>query len=77
MTYRSGVVAAANPYRFGTGRTRARLRAGSLRFLPTRTHREADPWQQSSEAAAVRAQDRDALERAISSLADAAQEIGS
>jgi excisionase family DNA binding protein len=43
---------------------------------------EADPWQQVSEAAnsvaaAVRAQDRDALDRAISTLRDAAQEIRS
>jgi len=43
---------------------------------------EADPWQAVSEAAsavaaAVRAQDRDALDRAISALADAAREIPS
>ena len=43
---------------------------------------EADPWRAASEAAsavvaAVRAQDRNALERAISRLADAAHEIPS
>ena len=43
---------------------------------------EPDPWQEVTEAAstvvaAVRAQDRDALERAISRLTDAAQEIPS
>jgi hypothetical protein len=43
---------------------------------------EADPWKAVSEAAsavsaAVRAQDRDALDQAISRLADAAQEIPS
>jgi hypothetical protein len=43
---------------------------------------EANPWQSVSEAssavaAAVKAQDRDALDRAISTLADAARDIPS
>ena len=54
------------------------LAAGESSALPA----EANPWQAVSEAssavvAAVKAQDRDALDRAISTLANAARDVQS
>ena len=69
------------------GQRRVRIRQSQLdAFLAagesSPQHAEANPWRAVSEAAsevatAVQAQDRDALDRAISRLADAAQEIQS
>lgn len=73
--------------RVRVGQRRVRVRRSQLdAFLAagesSRQHAEADPRQAVSEAssdvlAAVRAQDRDALDRAIARLADAAREIPS
>ena len=69
------------------GQRRVRVRQSQLdAFLAagesTAQLAEADPWQAVSEAssavvAAVKTQDRDALDRAISTLADAARDIPS